>query len=93
VGGDRLRDVAGRDRKEGGRIADFHTIIGDAECLGTGGTNQIEGGLDLVIAAEIGLPPDDRGALEEVAGAAGRPGIANIVVPGEDQNTRGAQYL
>jgi hypothetical protein len=30
---------------------------------GTGGAGQIEGGLDLVIATEIALPPDDRGAL------------------------------
>jgi hypothetical protein len=35
----------------------------------------------LVIAAEIALPPDDRSALEEVAGTVGRPGIADIVVP------------
>jgi hypothetical protein len=49
--------------------------------------------LDLVIATEIALPPDDRGALEEVAGAVGRPGIADIVVPGEDENTCGAQHL
>jgi hypothetical protein len=68
---DRLRDTAGRDREEGGRAADRHTVIGDAECLGTGGADQIEGGRDLVVAAEITLPPDDRGAFEEVAGAVG----------------------
>src|SRR5271169_1257377 len=66
--GDRLRDAARRDRKEGGRAADLNTVIGDAECLGAGGADQIEGGLDLVVAAEITLPPDDRGAFEEVAG-------------------------
>jgi hypothetical protein len=56
---DRLRDTGGRDREEGGRAADRDTVIGDAECLGTGGADQIKGGLDLVIAPEIAFPPDD----------------------------------
>src|SRR6266849_6025336 len=67
---DRLRDAAGRDRKESGRAADRDAVIGDAERPG-----PVEDGLDLVVATEIALPPDDRGALEEVAGAVGRPGI------------------
>jgi hypothetical protein len=47
----------------------------------------------LVVAAKITFPPDDRSALEEVASAVGRPGIADIVVPGKDEDACGAQHF
>ena len=37
VCGDRLRDAAGRDCKEGGRAADRDAVIGDPERAGTNG--------------------------------------------------------
>src|SRR5437660_326571 len=63
VCGDSFRDAAGQDREEGGGAADRDAVIGDAECLGAGGADQIEAGRDWLVAAEIALPADDRGAL------------------------------
>jgi len=52
---DRPRDAAGRDREEGGHADDREAVNGDAERVGAGGADQIEGGLDLVVATEIAI--------------------------------------
>jgi len=91
--GDRLRDAASSDREEVSRTTDRDAVRGDAERAGAGGADQIERGLHLIVTTEIALPSNDRRALQKIAGAVGRPGIADIVVAGENQNTGGAQHL
>ena len=66
MGCDGLGDAAGGDREEIGRAADRDAVIVDRQRLRAGGTDQFEGGLDLVVAAKIPLPADDRRAFQEM---------------------------
>src|SRR5580704_10746263 len=91
--GDRFRNTAGRDGEEVSRTADPDAVIAYAERLRARGADQIEGDLDLIVAAEIAFPADDRSALQQIAGAIRRPGVPDIVVPSKDEDTGRPQHL
>src|SRR6266481_7160397 len=78
MSGDSFGDAAGSDREEIGRAANRYAEIADANRSRAGGADQVEGDFHLVIAAEIGLPADHRRTLQQVAGAVGGPGVADV---------------
>ena len=63
------------------------------ERLCTGGADQVEGDLHLGVASEVAFPADNRRSFQQVAGAVGRPGVADVVVAGKHQHAGGAQHL
>src|ERR1700730_7511564 len=93
MSGDSFGDAAGGNREEIGRAANRYAVIADAKRSRAGGADQLEGDFHLVIAAETALPADHPRTLQQVAGAVGGPGVADVVVAGEHQHPGSAQHL
>jgi len=68
----RLARAAGRD-----------AVITDVQCPRACGADQVESDLYLIVAAEIAFSADHRGPFQQVAGAVGGSGVADVVVAGE----------
>src|SRR5690348_237321 len=93
MSGNSFWDAAGGDREQIGGGADRDAIFADAQRPRSGGADQVKGDLHLGVAPEVALPADNRRAFQQIGGAVGRPGVANVVVAGKYQYPCGTQHL